>query len=104
MLIENEPDLEVGGVAAGAAEALAAIPGAGPDLVLTDLSLPGMSGMELIERLLVQNPLQRVAVLLGHPEPHYAEQARAAGAQCYVLKGDAAAMMQGLRHALSDGA
>ena len=104
MLIADEPDLEVCGVATAAAEALAAIPGAAPDLVLTDLSLPGMSGLELVERLLKQNALQRVAVLSGHPEPRYAEEARAAGARGYVLKGDADAMLQGIRRALSDGA
>lgn len=103
MLIEEEPDLEVCGVASAAAEALAAIPLAAPDLILTDLSLPGMSGMELVEHLLIQNPRQRVAVLSGHPEPHYAEQARVAGAGAYILKGDPEAMMEGIRHVLTDG-
>ncbi len=101
MLIEEEPDLEVCGVASAAAEALAAVPLAAPDLVLTDLSLPGMSGVELLKRLLLRNPRQRVAVLSGHPEPHYAEQARTAGALAYILKGDVEAMMESIRAVLS---
>lgn len=104
MLIEDEPDMEVCGIASAAAEALAAIPVAGPDLVLTDFSMPGMNGVEFVERLLIQNPRQRVTVLSGHPEPFYAEQARGAGARSYIVKGDAEAMMEGIRQVLRDDA
>lgn len=103
MLIEDEPDLEVCGVAGTASEALDALLGMNPDLVLTDLSLPGMSGIELIERLRILKPHQRMLMLSGRAESAYAEQALAAGAKGYILKGDPLAIMEGIRQIL-DGA
>jgi DNA-binding NarL/FixJ family response regulator len=100
MLIEDEPDLEVCGVAGTASEALDALLGMNPDLVLTDLSLPGMSGIELIERLRILKPHQRMLMLSGRAEPTYAEQALAAGAKGYILKGDPLAIMEGIRQIL----
>ena len=100
MLIKDEPDLEVCGVAGTASEALDALLGMNPDLVLTDLSLPGMSGIELIERLQIQTPRQRTAMLSGRTEPTYAEQALAAGAKGYILKGNPLAIIEGIRQVL----
>lgn len=100
MLIEDERDLEVCGMAETAAEALNAIPEVNPDLVLVDGSLPGLSGIELIEQLLILKPHQRTLMLSGHAEPVYAEQALAAGAKGYILKGDSLAILEGIRHVL----
>ena len=101
MLIDEEPDLEVCGIAGTAAGALDMIRDVKPDLVLTDLSLPGMSGIELIERLQAERPEQRVVVVSAHLEPAHAEQALAAGAAGYYMKGDPSAIIDGIRQALA---
>ncbi|MEX2401607.1 MAG: response regulator transcription factor [Rhodothermales bacterium] len=100
MLIEDEPDLVVCGVAETAIEALEVLSGVSPDLILTDFSLPGMNGIELIERLRVRMPGQRAAMLSGQTDPTCAERALAAGANGYILKGDPLAMLEGIRQIL----
>ena len=59
-----------------------------PDLMLIDLSLPGMDGIELIRELRSRYPDLRCAILSGHRSKVYAQRALAAGACGYVLKGD----------------
>lgn len=100
MLIEEEEDLEVCGIAATAMEALDTLCDLDPDLVITDLGLPGMSGMEFIERLCLLKPMQRMAIISAHAEAVYAEQSLLAGAKGYILKGDPTAMMEGIRRIL----
>lgn len=80
--------LSVCGAAESAEEALAQIPDTPPDLVLVDMSLPGISGAELIARLRERIPDLRCLVLSGHGESTYVQQAFASGARGYVMKGD----------------
>ncbi|HMB94368.1 MAG TPA: response regulator transcription factor [Rhodothermales bacterium] len=103
MVVEDEPDLEVCGVAETASEALDALLDMTPDLVLVDFSLPGMNGIELIERLRILKPHQRMLMLSGHAESAYAEQALTAGAKGYLLKGKPGGIMEGIRHVLAGG-
>jgi DNA-binding NarL/FixJ family response regulator len=78
-------------------EALRASPHAPPpDLVLVDLSLPGMSGIELIRELRDLYPRLCCAILSGHRSPSYAGHALAAGAMGYILKGDPAEIERGI--------
>jgi CheY-like chemotaxis protein len=78
--------------------ALAGIEGDGglPDLILIDLSLPGMSGIDLIRRLHALHPELRCAILSGHRSPTYVGQALAAGAMGYILKGDPLEISRGI--------
>lgn len=57
-----------------------------PDLVVLDLNLPGIGGVELLRRLLQQEAGMRVLVLSMHVAPHYAARALQAGARGYVSK------------------
>ncbi|MDW5377899.1 response regulator transcription factor [Halomonas sp. HP20-15] len=86
--ISQEADLEVCATASSGEAALENLAEASPDLVLIDLSLPGLSGLDLVTSLKARYPELPCAILSGHGERHYAEQAMAAGAQGYVLKGD----------------
>ena len=72
--------------AAEGREALALARREAPDLIVLDLNLPGIGGVELIRRLLQQDPAQRVLVLSMHVAPHYAARALQAGAKGYVSK------------------
>ena len=80
-------------MACTAREALYKLEETPADLVLVDVSLPAMSGLELIEQLLEAQPHLRCLVVSGHNETIYAEQARRAGAQGYLLKMDAASQL-----------
>jgi two-component system invasion response regulator UvrY len=56
------------------------------DLVLLDLNLPGMGGLELLRRMLVEDPSVRILVLSMHAEPLYAARAIELGARGYLSK------------------
>jgi len=88
-VIEQQSDLMVCGEAAEAAEALANIPSAAPDLVLVDLSLAHSSGLDLLKDLVIQHPAIAIIVLSMHDEMIYADRVLRAGARGYLMKTDA---------------
>ena len=104
-LIALEPDLEVWAALSSGSEALAwlaegAADGA-PDLALIDVSLPKMSGINLVERLRERHPALKTLVVSGHEPELYAQQAEEAGAAGYVDKREAAhALLPAIRRAL----
>lgn len=98
--LEREPDLSVCGEASTAAEALAAIKEDLPDLMLIDVSLPGMSGIELARLLHEKYPHLHLAILSGHGEKTHVDQALEAGGRGYVLKGNAAELPGAIRQVL----
>jgi DNA-binding NarL/FixJ family response regulator len=100
MLVEEEEDLEVCGIAETATEALRTLCDLDADLVIADLSMPEMNGIEFIERLCQLKPQLRATILSARTETGYAEQALVAGAKGYFLKGDPMAIMEGIRRVL----
>ena len=85
-LVNSEPDLEICGVAGSVQEALAQVEATRPDLVVTDLTLPGRNGLELIKDLGATHPEIPVIVLSMHEELVYAERVLRAGGRGYVTK------------------
>ena len=79
---------EVCGMAATAEEALQQVEEAAPDLLLIDVSLPGMNGIELVQALKSRWPDLLCLMTSGHAETKYSERALAVGAQGYLLKGN----------------
>jgi len=71
-----------------ASEALAAFSAApsGFDLVLSDLSMPGMSGIDFAQEVLATRPQAQVVIVSGHVEAHDEERARAIGVRQVVRK------------------
>ena len=84
--IKGAPELEVCGQAESAAQALALAAKLKPDLVLTDIALPGRDGLELIKELQAFHPNLPVLVLSMHEESLYAGRALRAGARGYIMK------------------
>src|SRR5581483_11298952 len=81
-----EPDLEIVGEAADGREALRLILEHRPDVVLLDLRLPEMSGVEVMQQARVQAPEVRFLVLTTYDTDSYIAPALAAGARGYLLK------------------
>ncbi len=88
-LLDMEQDLIVCGEAQDAEGALQEIDRSDPDLALIDVALPGMSGIELAERLTARHPEVVLMMLTAHGEPSYVNKAFQAGARGYVLKNEA---------------
>ena len=86
LLMEAQADIEVVGEAAGGKEALLAAHEAKPDVILLDLIMPGMSGLDVLRELQKQVTASRVLVLTSSLDDHMVRQAIQAGAQGYLLK------------------
>jgi DNA-binding NarL/FixJ family response regulator len=86
MLLETQADLEVVGEAGDGAEALRLVGQTGPDVVLMDVRMPGMDGIEATEQITAQYPQTRVLVLTTFDLDQYAFAALRAGASGFVLK------------------
>lgn len=85
-LLETADDIEVVAEASDGAQALPAVAEHRPDVVLMDLSMPVMDGVEATRRLLADNPATQVVVLTSYLEEERFADAVAAGAIGYLLK------------------
>lgn len=85
-LLGLESDFEVVGTAQDAAAALQLLEETGADVVLTDIEMPGMSGLELAAEVHGQHPSVRVVILTTFARPGYLRRALDAGASGYLLK------------------
>lgn len=96
-LLESLPDIEVVGEADDGQAVLALAEQLHPHLVLMDIAMPGLNGLEAAARLTKAHPQIRVLILSMHQNEDYVRQALRAGAAGYLLK-DAAPVE--LEHAL----
>jgi len=100
-LIDKQMDLVVCGEAEDPGKALQAIPQVRPDLVVTDLTMPGRGGLELIKDLQAMHAGLPVLVVSMHNEMLYAERALRAGARGYVMKeAGGEKLLAAIRHVL----
>jgi DNA-binding NarL/FixJ family response regulator len=84
--MKRQAYVSVCGEAATAEAALGEIAQVEPDLVLIDVSLPGMSGLDLLKLLREQHPNLPCVMLSGHGERSHVDVALMAGARGYILK------------------
>jgi DNA-binding NarL/FixJ family response regulator len=85
-MLELEPDMDVVGQAANCEEALKAVQSLSPDIVLMDIRLSGVTGIEATKRIKEQFPKVEVMILSMYDEDEYIFEAIKAGASGYVLK------------------
>jgi DNA-binding NarL/FixJ family response regulator len=89
-LIDAQPDMEVTGEAGDGQSACELVPGLRPDVVVMDVSMPGMNGARATEQLRLACPEVKVLALTVHEDKGYLRQLLEAGAVGYVLKRAAA--------------
>jgi DNA-binding NarL/FixJ family response regulator len=88
-LIGNEPDLVVCGEAENVPQAFAALAKRPlPDLILSDITLPGKSGLEFLKEVKALHPGVAVLIMSMHDENIYAERVLAAGGNGYIMKNE----------------
>jgi DNA-binding NarL/FixJ family response regulator len=85
-LLSSSPDFEVVGEAEDGREAIRCVEKMKPDLILTDLSMPRMNGMEAIREIKKQSPKTKILVLTVHRTEEYILATLKAGADGYLLK------------------
>jgi DNA-binding NarL/FixJ family response regulator len=85
-ILEAHPDLEVVGEASSGEVALALVNQLRPDVVLLDIRLPGMNGIEVVGRLTRDHPKVRVLMVSAYDEDEYVRGALEVGAAGYLSK------------------
>jgi two-component system response regulator NreC len=85
-ILSAEKDINVIGKCGDGIELINQVLKLSPDLVIMDISMPRMSGLVAIDKLLAQRPESRILVLSMHDELEYVEAMQEAGALGYVLK------------------
>ena len=97
-LLQSEPGFEVTGEASSGEEALHVVPELRPDVVLMDVKMPGIGGVEATRRLMESNPDTRVLMLTVSEEEESLFAAIQAGARGYILKNaDAAELLEAIQ-------
>lgn len=86
-VFRQAPDIQVVGEAGTGREGIELARSLQPDVVLMDVRLPDMDGLEATRRVRALSPTIRVIILTGFDDPEYLKQALAAGAAGYRLKG-----------------
>lgn len=103
LVLEEQSDMEVVAEAADGEEAVRYTLGHKPDVLVLDLNMPGVSGLEAIPRIEEVSPETRVVVLTMQDEPAFAREALRAGAKGYVVKQSAASELVGAVRAIVAG-
>ncbi|MBC8505518.1 MAG: response regulator transcription factor [Anaerolineales bacterium] len=85
-MLAQHQDYEVVGEAASGLDTLSMAEELQPDLILLDLTMPGLSGLDALPSLRRKAPGAKILILTMHEDPHYFQQAMRAGAAGYVLK------------------
>jgi DNA-binding NarL/FixJ family response regulator len=102
-LLASDPRFEIVGEAAEGDGAISAANSLNPDVVVMDVSLPGMNGVQATRQLKLRQPDVRVVALTVHEEGGYLRSLLDAGASGYVLKRSAASELVRALHVVGDG-
>ena len=89
-LLSTHSDWEICGEASSGAEAISAVSALKPDVVILDITMPGMSGLDAAARIAALGTASRILIFTMHESRRMADDIREAGAQGYVQKSQAA--------------
>ena len=102
-LLERQANLEVVGESENGRETVALAASLKPDVVVMDVGMPVLNGIEATQTIVTQNPTVAVVILSMHADESYVMRALKAGARGYLLKDSAAADLIGAIQAISQG-
>ncbi|MFE3849152.1 response regulator [Flavobacterium sp. LB3P45] len=102
-LLENEVNIEVVGEAIDGLEALKIIETSNPDLLILDIRMPNMTGIEVVEKLRSQNNMVKIVMLSMHESEEYVLKSIRAGADGYLLKGSSKEEFLKALHTIANG-
>ncbi len=98
LLLQGSQDIDVVGEAQSGEEAVKQFQALAPDVVVMDISMPGIGGLEAIARVLAKSPQQKILVLSAHEDVMHARRVLKAGAAGYLTKRSAAdVLMEAIR-------
>jgi DNA-binding NarL/FixJ family response regulator len=100
-LLERQPDLEVVGESENGRETIELAASLRPDVVVMDVGMPVLNGIEAAKTIVSQHPTTAVVILSMHSDESYVMRALKAGARGYLLKESAAADLIGAIQAVS---
>jgi len=103
LLLERQPNLQVVGEAADGRQAVVLSESANPDVVIMDIGMPNLNGIEAARQIVSHNPRTAIAILSMHSDESYVIRALKAGARAYLLKDSAEADLLAAVRALSEG-
>lgn len=86
-LLENEANIEVVGEAIDGADALEVVAATNPDLLIVDIRMPNLTGIEVVEKLRNEKNSVKIIMLSMHESEEYVLKSIKAGADGYLLKG-----------------
>ena len=102
-ILERQPGMEVVGEAADGRDAVRLAETANPDIVVMDIGMPLLNGIEATAQIVKRKPTIRVIILSMHSDEHYLLSALNAGAKGYLLKGSAEEDLVRAIHSVSLG-
>jgi two-component system response regulator NreC len=103
MVVESQPDLTVVGEADNGREAVAMAETLKPDVVVMDIGMPSLNGIEASRQIREKMPDTQVVMLSMHSDEGYVLRALKAGAKAYLLKDSAEADLARAIHAAAEG-
>ena len=103
ILLMKVPDFQLVGEAADSAEALEAFKKSSIDLVIMDLNIPEISGIETAKKILAYRPDTKLIIVTMQSDPHYVKESFKAGVTGYLLKDCAFEELSEAVHTVADG-
>lgn len=102
-LLENEANIEVVGEATDGLEAMKIVETEKPDLLILDIRMPNLTGIEVVEKLRSQNNFVKIVMLSMHESEEYVLKSIRAGADGYLLKGSSKEEFLKAVHTVANG-
>lgn len=102
-ILEDEPDLAVVGEAGTGEEAISLAVGVRPDVIVLDMAMPDINGLQAAREILKQRPGSRILILSMYSDEQYVRNALDAGVHGYILKGSLATDMVRAVRAVANG-